>query len=155
MLWQKRDSSPSWLPQSMLVTRLLGLLNQSVHSVQFIQLLSHVQLFVTPWTAARQPSLSITNSQCLLKLMPIESVMLQGQGLWVRQTWICLVLQTWVWHKSSWWGSPLTPPKSCQNVHRTGEIDSWMAQTEPYSIEVDKGPDKKSMGGFPGTCAAV
>ena len=36
-----------------------------------VQLLSHVQLFVTPWTAAH---LSITNSQSLLKLMLIESV---------------------------------------------------------------------------------
>ena len=45
--------------------------------VQFIsvQLLSRVWLFVTPWTAAHQASLSITNSQSLLKLMPIESVM--------------------------------------------------------------------------------
>ena len=34
-----------------------------------------VQFFVTPWTAARQPSLSITNSQSLLKFMSIESVM--------------------------------------------------------------------------------
>ena len=34
-----------------------------------------VQLFETPWTAARQASLSITNSQSLLKLMSIESVM--------------------------------------------------------------------------------
>ena len=34
-----------------------------------------VQLFVTPWTPERQASLSITNSQSLLKLMPIESVM--------------------------------------------------------------------------------
>ena len=40
-----------------------------------VQSLSHVQLFVTPWTAARQASLSITNSQSLLKLMSIESVM--------------------------------------------------------------------------------
>ena len=39
------------------------------------QLLSHVRLFVTPWTAARQASLSITNSQSLLKLTFIESVM--------------------------------------------------------------------------------
>ena len=39
-----------------------------------IQLLSPVQLFVTPWTAARQASLSITNSQSLLKLMSIKSV---------------------------------------------------------------------------------
>ena len=37
--------------------------------------LSRVRLFVTSWTAARQASLSITNSRSLLKLMPIESVM--------------------------------------------------------------------------------
>ena len=40
-----------------------------------IQLLSRVQLFATPRTAACQASLPITNSQSLLKLMPIESVM--------------------------------------------------------------------------------
>ena len=40
-----------------------------------VQLLSRVQLFDTPWTAARQASLSITNSQSLLKLMSFESVM--------------------------------------------------------------------------------
>ena len=40
-----------------------------------VQLLSRVQLFVTPWTAARQASLYITNSQSLFKLMSIESVM--------------------------------------------------------------------------------
>ena len=40
-----------------------------------LQSLSRVRLFVTPWTAARQTSLSITNSWTLLKLMPIESVM--------------------------------------------------------------------------------
>ena len=39
------------------------------------QLLSHVQLFVTPRTAAHQASLSITDSWCLLKLMSIKSVM--------------------------------------------------------------------------------
>ena len=41
-----------------------------------VQLLSHVWLFVTPWTTALQASLSITNSQSLPKLMPIELVML-------------------------------------------------------------------------------
>ena len=40
-----------------------------------VQLLSRVQLSATPWTAARQTSLSITNSQSLLKLMSIELVM--------------------------------------------------------------------------------
>ena len=46
-------------------------------TVQFSssQSLSCVQLFVTPWTAARQASLSITNAWSLLKLMSIESVM--------------------------------------------------------------------------------
>ena len=39
------------------------------------QSFSHVRLFATPWTAARQASLSITNSQSLLKLMSIESMM--------------------------------------------------------------------------------
>ena len=40
-----------------------------------IQSLSHVRLFATPWTAAHQASLSITNSQNSLKLMSIELVM--------------------------------------------------------------------------------
>ena len=46
-------------------------------SVQFssIQLFSRVRIFATPWTAAYQASLFITNSQSLLKLMSIESVM--------------------------------------------------------------------------------
>ena len=40
-----------------------------------VQSLSHVRLFATPWTAARQTSLSITNSRSSLKLMCIKSVM--------------------------------------------------------------------------------
>ena len=40
-----------------------------------VQSLSHVWLFATPWTAAHQASLSITNSWSLVKLMSIESVM--------------------------------------------------------------------------------
>ena len=45
--------------------------------IQFssVQSISHVRLFTTPWTTARQASLSITNSWSLLKLMSIESVM--------------------------------------------------------------------------------
>ena len=39
-----------------------------------VQLLSHVRLFETPWIAAHQASLSINNSQSLLKLMSIELV---------------------------------------------------------------------------------
>ena len=43
--------------------------------LSLVQLLSHVWLFATPWTAAHQASLSITNSQSLLKLMSLKSVM--------------------------------------------------------------------------------
>ena len=46
-----------------------------ISNISLVQLLSHVWLFVTPWIAACQTSLSITNSWCLLKLIPIESVM--------------------------------------------------------------------------------
>ena len=57
----------------------LCLSNKHSHLVCFqfssVQSLSYVQLFVTPWTAACQASLSITSSQSLLKLMSIELVM--------------------------------------------------------------------------------
>ena len=52
-----------------------GLPSSITWDVFVVQLLSRVQLFVTPWTAARQASLSITNFQSLPKLMSIESVM--------------------------------------------------------------------------------
>ena len=49
-----------------------------------VQLLSHVQLFLTPWTVACQASLSITNSQSLIKLMSIELVMLPNHLILCR-----------------------------------------------------------------------
>ena len=49
-----------------------------------VQSLSRVQFFVTPWTAAHQASLSITNSRSLLKLMSIESVMPSNQLILCR-----------------------------------------------------------------------
>ena len=57
---------PSWL---------IFLIETPWNNLSSVQSLSHVWLFVTSWTAARQASLSITNSQGLLKLMSIESVM--------------------------------------------------------------------------------
>jgi len=51
------------------------MLNITHYQFTWVHLLSHVQLFTTPWTAARQASLSITNSWSLPKLMSIESVM--------------------------------------------------------------------------------
>ena len=46
-----------------------------IHQFSSVQSLSHVRLFVTPWNAVHEASLSITNSRSLLKLMSIESVM--------------------------------------------------------------------------------
>ena len=46
-----------------------------MYSLAVVQALSHGQLFATPWTAARQASLSFTISQSLLKLMTTEFVM--------------------------------------------------------------------------------
>ena len=63
----------------------------------------------------------------------VGSGLLQGQGLWVQQTWVR--------HKPSWRRSPLTPPQSHQNLHRTGETDSGRAQTEPSAHQ---GPGERS-----------
>ena len=48
---------------------------QSLSQFSSVQSLSHVRLFATPWIAARQASLSITNSRSSLRLTSIESVM--------------------------------------------------------------------------------
>ena len=48
---------------------------QKPNQFSSVQSLSCIHLFVTPWTAAHQASLSVTNSQSLLKLMSFESVM--------------------------------------------------------------------------------
>ena len=54
-----------------------------------VQSLCHVWLFVTPWIAARQASVSITNSWNLLKLMPIESVMPSSYLILCRPLLLC------------------------------------------------------------------
>ena len=64
LLMDIQIASTSWLLWIMLQWRFSS-----------VQLLSRVRLIATPWTAARQASLSITNSKSLLKLMSTESVM--------------------------------------------------------------------------------
>ena len=56
----------------------ISLEQRHFQNVVLLQSLSHVRLFVTPWTAAYQSCLSITISQSLLKFMSIESVMLSN-----------------------------------------------------------------------------
>ena len=65
-------SSSSWPWTWHWLCRTLSSLSYQFTSVQ---LLNRVRLFENPWNAARQASLSITNSRSLLKLMSIESVM--------------------------------------------------------------------------------
>ena len=57
------------------IKRHLLLGRKAMTNPSVVQSLSRVRLFATPWTAARQASLSITNSQSLLKLMSIKLVM--------------------------------------------------------------------------------
>ena len=59
-------------------------LHTHIYQFSSVQSLSCVQLFVTPWTAAHQDFLSITNSQILLILMAIESVMPSKQLILCR-----------------------------------------------------------------------
>ena len=59
--------------------------NNYKHQFSSVQSLSHVRLFATPWTAACQVSLSITNSQSLLKLNSIESLMPSNHLILCRQ----------------------------------------------------------------------
>ena len=73
----EKKSSVSYLAMQGLTHKLYAALAKSLTFLDSVsvQLLSHVWLFATPWTAARQASLSITNSWKLRKLMSIESVM--------------------------------------------------------------------------------
>ena len=72
--WHGWSAHPGLFRTSLvLAVKVLLLRNPPLFSS--VQSLSHVQLFVTPWTAACQASLSITNSQSLLKLMSCDSVM--------------------------------------------------------------------------------
>ena len=70
-----QSSHPLLSLSSALWRRLRGLCKLLDGRDSSVQSLSHVQLLATPWTAARQASLSITNSWNLLRLMFIESVL--------------------------------------------------------------------------------
>ena len=69
------EAEPTSLAAPALQANCLPLRHQGSLRLCLLLLFSHVQLFVTPWTATCQASLSLTISQILLKLMFIESVM--------------------------------------------------------------------------------
>ena len=68
-------SSPAMADPWLIWVQILGINGFPTPPSVVVQLLSHVRLFATPWTAAHQASLSFTVSQSLLKLMSFESVM--------------------------------------------------------------------------------
>ena len=71
-----KQMSMAELQNTLLLAKLVKLgFHKFSLSVSSVQSLSRVQLFATPWTAARQVFLSITNSRSSLKLMSIESMM--------------------------------------------------------------------------------
>ena len=67
-LLEQKTATVNWI-------RTIAKTRGSAKDIVVVQWLSHVWLFVTPWTAACQTSLSFTISQSLLKLMSIESAM--------------------------------------------------------------------------------
>ena len=75
-----------------LYSNLYAILSFIPNRLSSVQWLSCVWIFVTPWTAARQSSLSITNSRTLLKLMSIELVMPSNHLI------LCHPLLLWPWN---------------------------------------------------------
>ena len=71
--------------------------------ISSVQLLSCVRLFMTQWTAARQASLSITNSQSLLKLMSIELVMSSNHLILCISIYLSIYLYISISNRASWW----------------------------------------------------
>ena len=74
LLIKMKEVSKNWLKSQHLKNGDHGIWSHSVQ-LSSVQSLSRVRLFVTPWIAAHQASLSITNSQSSPKLLSIESVM--------------------------------------------------------------------------------
>ena len=95
-----------------------------------VQSLSRVQLFATPWIAARQAPLSITNSQSSLKLMSIESVMPSSHLI------LCCPLLL----------LPPIPPRS--GSFPMSQLFAWGGQSIGVSALASFLP-KKSQGWFP------
>ena len=89
----------------------------SMYTISSVQSLGHVQLFATPWIAARQASLSITNSRSLPKLMSIESVMPSSHLILCRPLLLLLPISPSirVFSKSIQYYSSNMPARTSQN----------------------------------------
>ena len=75
LFWKDTDKRGNLLKKKKKHGREVKPYSNEKSEITLVQSFSHVQLFTTPWTAELQASLSITNSQSILKLMSIELVM--------------------------------------------------------------------------------
>ena len=76
---EHKDDSRTWEKNGFTEQEVTRSFYQEYNQFSSVQSLSCVRLFATPWTAARQASLSITNSWSMFKLMSIKLVMLSNQ----------------------------------------------------------------------------
>ena len=115
--------------------------NVNVLKYQFssVQLLSRVWFFATPWTAARQASLSITNSQSLLKLVSIESVMPSNHLIFCRP----------LFHPPSVFPSIRVFSNESVSLHQVAKVlefqlqyqsFQWISRTEPLQDWLVRSP---------------
>ena len=110
-------------------------------SVQFssVQSLSHVQLFVIPWIAASQASLSITNSQSLLKLMSIELVMPSSRLIFTSFFFL--------WSPSSFLKTSnfvSFQPGKTEKTEKPGELQSMESQRVGHDWETQQQQQKQT-----------
>ena len=83
----EQEEVRKWTPEektNSLTCQIFPLRQQEGNQLSSVQSLSRVWLFVTPWTAAHQASLSITNSWSLLRLVSLESVMPSNHLIFYR-----------------------------------------------------------------------
>ena len=83
-VWKSTQLNIKTLYDTVSFLKLQGEDSSLMNQFSSVQSFSHVRLFMTPWTAAHQASLSITSSQSLLRLMSIESVMPSNHLIFCR-----------------------------------------------------------------------
>ena len=124
--------------------------------VQFssVQLLSSVRLFVTPWIAARQASLSITNSQISLRLISIKSVMPSSHLILCRPLLLLPPLPPSIRVFSNESALRMRWPSLCPNQKRWRSW-SWTViwrLTRPFRTNTTPTPQKKRKKKCPFSC---
>ena len=126
--------------------------------------LSHMRLFATPWTAAHQASLSITNSQSLLKLMSIELVMPSISSS-VVPFFSCLqsfptsgsfpMSHSFASGGQSIWDSASVLPMNIQGWSPLGWTDGISLQFKALSRVFSNTTVQKHQCAWPGACLAL